>query len=40
MLTQKQIVTIGVFALAITALLVGCNLEDVIRIIPILLGFG
>ena len=40
MLTNKQMVIIGVFALAITALLMGCSFEDVARLVPILLGLG
>ncbi len=40
MLTNKQMIIIGVFCLAITALLLGCNLEDIVRILPILLGLG
>ncbi len=40
MLTNKQLIIIGAFALAITALLLGCNIEDVARLLPILLGMG
>jgi hypothetical protein len=40
MLTNKQMVIIGVFALAITAMLLGCSFEDVARLLPILLGLG
>ena len=40
MLTNKQMVIIGVFALAITALIMGYNFEDVARLLPILLGIG
>lgn len=40
MLTNKQMVIIGVFALAITALIMGCSFEDVVRLVPILLGLG
>ena len=40
MLTNKQLIIIGAFALAITALLLGCNLEDIVRILPLLLGLG
>ena len=40
MLTNKQMVIIGVFALAITALIMGCSFGDVARLVPILLGLG
>ena len=40
MLTNKQMVIIGVFALAITAMILGCSFEDVARLLPILLGLG
>ena len=40
MLTNKQMVIIGVFALAITAIIMGCSFEDVARLVPILLGLG
>ena len=40
MLTNKQMVIIGVFALAITAIIMGCRFEDVARLLPILLGLG
>lgn len=40
MLTNKQMVIIGVFALAINALIMGCSFEDVARLVPILLGLG
>ena len=40
MLTNKQMIIIGVFALAITAMLLGCSFEDVARLLPILLGLG
>lgn len=40
MLTNKQMVIIGAFCLAITALILGCELDDIVRILPILLGLG
>lgn len=40
MLTNKQMVIIGAFALAITALILGCELDDIARLLPILLGLG
>lgn len=40
MLTNKQMIIIGAFALAITALILGCSFEDVARLLPILIGVG
>jgi hypothetical protein len=40
MLTNKQIIIIGVFTLAITAMILGCSFEDIVRLLPILLGLG
>jgi hypothetical protein len=40
MLTNKQMIIIGVFALAITALILGCELDDIVRLLPVMLGLG
>jgi hypothetical protein len=37
-MTNKQMIIVGVFCFAITALLLGCSFEDVARLLPILLG--
>ena len=40
MLTNKQMIIIGVFCFAIAALIMGYNFEDIARLLPILLGMG
>jgi hypothetical protein len=40
MLTNKQMIIIGVFCLAMLALIMGCEFEDIVRLLPILLGMG
>ena len=40
MLTNKQLVIIGAIVIAITALLMGCPLEQVVRALGLMLGIG
>ena len=40
MLTNKQMVIIGAIAIAMTALLMGCPLEQVVRALGLMLGLG
>lgn len=39
-MTNKQLIIIGAFVLATTALILGYKFEDVVRVLPILLGLG
>ena len=40
MLTNKQLIIIGAIAIALTALIMGCPLEQVVRALELMIGIG
>ena len=40
MLTNKQILIIGAIVIAVTALIMGCPLEQVVRALGLMIGLG
>lgn len=39
-MTNKQLIILGLITIAVTALVMGAPLDDILRMLPMLLGLG
>lgn len=40
MLTNRQMIIVGLVVIAVTALVMGAPMDDILRLLPMLLGLG